>query len=172
MTSDEKKKSDTIDIDILNELTNIETYELFRKKKSIREISKNLERSPITIGNHIKELENKEIIKEYGAQIDYEKLGYDITAIIELTISKGKMIEVENQISHMPNIFAVYDITGTYDALVLARFKKRNELSDLVKKINSNEFVIRTNTHLILNIIKEESNFRELLEYEKGKPKD
>ena len=77
------------------------------------------------------------------------------------------MIEVEEEISVLPNIFAVYDITGTYDALLLARFKTRGELNDLVKKINLNEFVIRTNTHLILNVKKEESNLNKLLDYEK-----
>ena len=134
-----------------------------RENKS--NIATHLGKSPNTIKAHIEALESEKIIKAYGVQIDYEKLGYEIIAIIELTISKGKMIEVEREISRLPNIFAVYDITGTYDALLLARFKKRNELSDLVKEINSNEFVIRTNTHLILNVIKEESNFNELLRF-------
>ncbi len=133
-----------------------------RKTKSY--LAEKLKKSPNTIKAHIEGLNEENIIKNYGVQIDYEKLGYEIMAVIELTISKGKMIDVEKQISDNPNIFAVYDITGTYDALVLARFKKRSELSDLIKKINSNEFVIRTNTHLILNVIKEESNFNELLD--------
>ncbi len=128
-----------------------------------------LTKSPNTIKAHIKTLEEEKIIKGYGAQIDYEKIGYEIMAVIELTISKGKMIEVEEEISSLPQIFAVYDITGTYDALLLARFKKRSELSELIKNINSNEFVIRTNTHLILNVIKEDSNLKEMLEYEKEK---
>ena len=124
-----------------------------------------LKRSPNTIKAHIEALEKEKIIKGYGVHIDYEKLGYEIMAVIELTISKGKMIEVEKELSLLPHIFAVYDITGTYDALLLARFKKRSELSDLIKKINSNEYVIRTNTHLILNVIKEEDNINELLDY-------
>lgn len=141
-----------------------------RRTKSF--LAEQLKKSPNTIKAHIETLEKENIIKNYGVQIDYEKLGYDIMAVIELTISKGKMIEVEKEISHLPNIFAVYDITGTYDALLIARFKTRSELSDLVKEINSNEFVIRTNTHLILNVIKEESNLKKVLDYEKETIKD
>ena len=156
----EKRKEEELDIEILRYLS-----EDGRNTKSF--LAEKLNKSPNTIKAHINALETEKIIKTYGVQIDYEKIGYDIMAVIELTISKGKMIEVEKQISDIPNVYAVYDITGTYDALLLARFKKRSELSDLIKKINSNEFVIRTNTHLILNVIKESSSFKDLIDNEK-----
>ena len=154
---EEKEDKEDLDLEILKCLS-----EDGRLTKSF--LADELKRSPNTIKAHIEALEKEKIIKSYGVQIDYEKLGYEIMAVIELTISKGKMIEVEKELSKFPHIFAVYDITGTYDALLLARFKKRSELSDLVKKINSNEFVIRTNTHLILNVIKEENNFEALMD--------
>ena len=119
-------------------------------------IAKELGKSHLTVKKHIDELEEKGIIKGYSMNIDFEKMGYDIIALIEITISKGKMLEVEQGIAKEPNIFAVYDLTGEYDAIVLARFKNRSELSQMVKKINSYEHVIRTNTHLILNVIKED----------------
>ena len=131
-------------------------------RSSHRSIAKELNKSHLTIKKHIEDLE-QDIIKGYGVQIDYEKLGYDIIALIEVTISKGKMLEVERGIAQNPHIFAVYDLTGEYDAIILARFKTRNELSELVKEINSYENVIRTNTHLILNVIKEGTNLAELM---------
>ena len=132
-----------------------------RENKS--EIAKKLSRSPNTIKKHINNLEKEEIITSYGASIDYEKLGYDFIALIELTISKGEMLRVEEEIANNPNVFAVYDITGTYDAVILARFKSRTELNKFVKKLNSSEFVVRTNTHLVLNVIKEGTNLAELI---------
>lgn len=138
-------------------------------RKSFREIGRELEKSPTTIANHIDELLEKEIIKNFSIEIDYDKLGYDIVALIELTISKGKMLEVEKAIAKFPNVFGVYDITGTYDALILARFKTRKDLSKIVKEINSKPYVEHTNTHLILNIIKEGTSFAELIEHEKKK---
>ena len=130
---------------------------------SYRELGNKLGRSPLTIKKHIDVLRNSGVIKSFGVQIDYEKLGYDFIALIELTISKGEMIKVEEQIGNEPNVFAVYDITGTYDAVILARFKTRQELNELVKKINSYEYVVRTNTHLVLNIVKEGTNFTNLI---------
>jgi len=128
-----------------------------------------LKKSPVTIKKHVEELEKKEIIKGYGVQLDLEKLGYNIIAIIEVTVSKGKMFEVEGKIAENPNVFAVYDITGTYDALVYARFKSRNELSAMIKKIHISPYVERTNTHIVLNVMKEEISLVKLLDKEKIK---
>ena len=132
-------------------------------RRSHRSIAEDLKISPITVKRHIDELEENKIIKNYSITINYEKLGYDFIALIELTISKGEMIKVEKQIGNEPNVFAVYDITGTYDAVILARFKTRQELNELVKKINSYEYIVRTNTHLVLNIVKEGTYFSDLI---------
>lgn len=132
-------------------------------KKTFNAIATDLGKSPITIKKHVEELEKNKVIKDYGAHIDYDKLGYNIIAVIELTVSKGKMLEIERNIGKNPNVFAVYDITGTYDALILARFKDRSELSDMIKEIHKSPEVERTNTHLILNVIKEQSTSKELI---------
>ncbi|MFX0138739.1 MAG: Lrp/AsnC family transcriptional regulator [Candidatus Hodarchaeota archaeon] len=135
-------------------------------RSSHRSIGVKLDKSHLTIKKHIDELEDYGIINGYIANIDYEKLGYDIIAIIELTISKGKMIDEEKKIAQIPNVFAVYDITGEFDALILARFKNREDLSKMIKKIHTSPYVERTNTHLVLNIIKDTSSLADLIEKE------
>ena len=76
------------------------------------------------------------------------------------------MFEVEEKIAKNPNVFGVYDITGTYDALILARFKTREELSKMIKEIHKSPNVESTNTHFVLNVIKEASSFINLIEKE------
>ena len=151
------KEIENVDLEILQKLSE-------DGRKSFRKVAKELDKSPVTITKHIDDLKEKGVIKGFSVNIDFEKLGYDIIALIEVTISKGKMLEVERDIADHPNIYGVYDVTGEYDAIILARFKTRNELSSLVKKINSYEYVVRTNTHLILNVIKEGTSFSDLME--------
>ena len=153
--------AEDIDLNILGILSE-------NSRENFNQIAKTLKKSPVTIKKHIEELEQQGIIKGYGIDIDFEKLGYDIIATIEITVSKGKMIEVETDIAENPNVFGVYDITGDYDALVLARFKTRMELSAMIKNLHSSPYVERTNTHIILNVIKEGSSFIDLLEKEKS----
>jgi DNA-binding Lrp family transcriptional regulator len=152
-----------LDIEILKKLTE-------DSRISLRQLAKELDvGSPVTIKKHVEDLEKNGVIIDYGAKINFEKLGYEIMAIIEITISKGKMFEVEEKIAENPNVFGVYDITGTYDALILARFKTRDELSKMIKEIHKSPNVERTNTHFVLNTIKEGISFAALKEKEKSK---
>ena len=124
---------------------------------SLRKIAKKADVSVATVMHHIKKLEKEGIIKKYTAKLDYERIGYDVEVIIEIRISKGKLFEVERKIAMHPNVFAVYDITGAFDALVLARFPTRRQMDNFLKKLQTYEFVERTETKLILNTIKEEN---------------
>jgi DNA-binding Lrp family transcriptional regulator len=124
---------------------------------SYRQIAKKVKVSPATVLSRIKQLEKNGIIKQYSALLDYAKLGYDIEVIIEVRIAKGKLFEVEKQIAHHANVFAVYDVTGDFDAMILARFPSRKKMDSFIKKLQTYDFVERTNTRMILNAIKEKS---------------
>jgi len=106
--------------------------------------------------NRIKIMENEKIIKGYTAILDHEKIGYELTAIIEITVSKGKLLEVEKEIAKFPNVCAVYDITGLTDAIIIAKFKKRQELSDFIKNLLATPNIEKTNTHVVLTTVKED----------------
>ncbi len=143
-----KMKIDKKDKEILNILVE-------NSKLSYRQIAKKVKVSVATALNRVKKLEEEKLIRNYTTIIDYEKAGYDIDVIIEVRISKGKLFEVEKKIANNPNIFAVYDVTGDFDAVILARFPNRRRMDTFLKKLQTFEFVERTQTKLILNTIKE-----------------
>jgi DNA-binding Lrp family transcriptional regulator len=91
--------------------------------------------------------------------LDHEKLGYDLTAIIEVTSVKGKIAEVEKHIAKFPNDCAVNDITGLTDMIVVAKFKNRTRLCNFVKKDLALPFVDKTNTHVVLISVKKDFRF-------------
>lgn len=88
--------------------------------------------------------------------LDHEKLGYELTVVSEVTVSKGRLLEMENEIARLPNVCCVYDVTGLIDALVVAKFKNREELGNFTKRLLALPFVERTNTHVVLTTIKED----------------
>jgi DNA-binding Lrp family transcriptional regulator len=126
---------------------------------SYRKIAEEIGVSPPTVLTRMQRLESNHVIKSYSAVLDHEKLGYDLTAIIELTAVKGKITEVEKHISRFPNVCAVYDITGLTDMIIVAKFRNRKDLSDFVKKDLSLPFVDRTNSHIVLVTVKEDFRF-------------
>jgi DNA-binding Lrp family transcriptional regulator len=126
---------------------------------SYRKIAEEIGVSPPTVLTRIQRLENNHVIKSYSAVLDHEKLGYDLTAIIELSTVKSKITEVEKHISRFPNVCAVYYITGLTDMIIVAKFRNRKDLSDFVKKDLSLPFVDRTNSHIVLVTVKEDFRF-------------
>ena len=144
-----KQFFDEIDKKIVNEY-------LQDSRLSYREIAKRLGLAVGTIMTRTKKLELQGIIKDYTVILDHNKLGYDLTAITEITVSKGKLIEMEKEIAKMKVTCAVYDVTGNNDAIIIAKFKNRQELNQFTKKLLSMPFVERTNTHIVLDTIKED----------------
>ena len=109
-----------------------------------------------TVSNHLKSLEKKNIIRGYLPDINPEKVGFTLTSTINLRIAKGKIMEVQASIAKHPRVYAVYDITGEWDSLVLARFKDREEMDQFIKTVLSQKNIERTSTSLVLNNVKEE----------------
>jgi len=123
---------------------------------SSRQISKKSGVSVGTVLTRMKKMEAEGIVRGYTAIVDHEKLGYQLTALTELTVSKGRLLEVENEIARMPNVCCVYDVTGLTDAFVVAKFKNREDLSAFAKRLLALPYVERTNTHVVLTTIKED----------------
>ena len=124
-------------------------------KFSLRESAKKVGVSVVTVLKRVILLEKEKIIRAYTTELDYELLGYDVHAIISIRIAKGKLFEVEKKIAIDSHVFAVYDVTGDVDCVLVTKFKTRKDLDRFLKKMQSYDFVERTETKLILNTIKE-----------------
>jgi DNA-binding Lrp family transcriptional regulator len=123
---------------------------------SYRELAASLGVSTSTVGARVSKLEGGGALRGYSGLVDFEKLGYAITAITEILVSKGKLLEMENEIAKLPGVCAVYDVTGEIDGIVIAKFKDREELSRFTKGLLTMPFVDRANTHVVLTTVKED----------------
>ena len=125
-------------------------------RASQRELARTVGVAQGTITNRLKRLENNGVIKGYSVVLDPESVGWGMTIMAGLRIEKGKMIPVQTVISSDPRVFAVYDVTGDWDSMVLARVKNRADLDDLTKTDFTLEGVTRSFTHVVLNTVKED----------------
>lgn len=140
---------DEIDRKILAEL-------LINSNRSNRELARAIGVSAATVINHIQRLESAGVITDYSVMLDFERLGYELTVIMTVTVNRGKLLETQREIAKLPYVCAVYDVTGQVDSIVIAKFKNRRELSEFPKDLLAMEYVERTNTHVVLNTVKED----------------
>lgn len=109
-----------------------------------------------TITNRLRRLEDLGVIKGYTVLLEPESIGWTMTVITGLRIEKGSMINVQQNIAADPRVFAVYDVTGDYDSMVLARVQSRKDLDDLTKTVFTLKGVQRSFTQVVLNTVKED----------------
>ena len=140
---------DNIDRSIIEELER-------DSRTSQRKLASKIGVAQGTITNRMQRLEKEGIIKGYGVRLDAESVGWGMTIMAGLRIEKGRMIEVQEKISSDPRVFTVYDTTGDWDSMVLARVKDRSDLDDLTKSVFTLEGVVRSFTHVVLNTVKED----------------
>ncbi len=123
---------------------------------SLRSIARELRLSPATVHERIQKLLARGIIKGFTVIVDYKKLGYDVTALIMISVEGKYITEIETWLAQQPEIVAVYDITGEFDVAVIAKTRNMSELNKLVKRILKHPHVKRTVTSIAFNVVKED----------------
>jgi len=123
---------------------------------SSRQIAKKVGVSVGTVLSRIKKMEEDGLIKGYFVLVDHEKLGFELTVVMEITVSKGRLVEMETEIAKISNVCCVYDVTGLTDAFLIAKFKSREELGKFTKRLLALPYIERTNTHVVLTTVKED----------------
>jgi len=142
-------KIDDLDVAILRRLNE-------DARRSYRDIAKGLGVSISTVSNRVKRLEADRVITGYVPVVDPKRIGFDVIAVVGVTISRGKLLEVQRRIGKDERVFGVYDVTGEWDSVIMVRFKSTRELDTFIKKLVAMENVERTYTQVVLNIVKEE----------------
>jgi Lrp/AsnC family transcriptional regulator for asnA, asnC and gidA len=120
-----------------------------------REIASRAQTTVGTVHNRIKKLRESGVIKRFLPEVDAQKLGFGICALIELKIAGGHLLEVQQELSRDPHIVAVYDVTGEMDTVFIGKFHDTPDLDHFVKGTLQHKFVKETRTRLVLNVVKE-----------------
>ena len=137
---------DEIDLKILSIL-------MHDAKKTYAEIGKELFISGGTVHVRIKKLMDAEVILNSQLKVDYNKLGYDITAFLGIYLEKSNFYdEVSKELGDIPEILEAHYTTGVYSifAKIICRDTDhlRSIISDKIQRIGG---VQRTETFISLH---------------------
>ncbi len=120
------------------------------------ELGRMLGISPSTVYMRVKRLKEKGIIKRIIAEVNSEILGYKLRSLIFLTVDVKKYNKVIEELSKLPQVKVIYDITGEWTFALEVLAKDHIELSDLLDRIGSIDGVQQTSTAVVLRVIKED----------------
>ena len=125
---------------------------------SYRQIAKQLGVHPTTLIQRVKALETKGVINGYRANVDYMRMGYEFMGMVQIYV-EGNILGVQESIKKLDQVISVMDVTGDCDSIAWIACRSREEFSNVVKNILLIKGVKKTNTSMILNLIKDPFDF-------------
>lgn len=129
-------------------------------RASLRSLSEELDVSVTTVSNHLSDLEDQGIIQGYTPKIDYDEIGYDVTAILQLKVEGSALIEVTETLSNHHQMVSVYETTGDHDIIAVGKFRDTDDMNDTIKELLTDPEIKESNTSVVLNAAKEHEQFK------------
>ena len=100
------------------------------------------------VSARIERLEKEEIIEGYEVKINQLKLGYHITAFINLEVAPVQKPEFYPFIKSCPNVVECNCVTGTYSMLLKVAFQSTMELDVFIGEVQKYG---KTNTQIVFS---------------------
>lgn len=148
---------DETDLKILDEL---------RKdgRASFSDIADTLGVATSTVTGRFQKLQERGILTGFTPEIDYEELGFDLTAMIAITAEAEMIEQTAEKLEANERVISFFEVTGKTDMIVISRFIDRKDMNSFLKEIQQTEGVRSTETNVILTppTIDDNIDFREL----------
>ena len=128
-------------------------------RASLRSLAEDLDVSVTTVSNHLSDLEDQGVIEGYTPRIDYDAVGYDVTAIIQLQVEGNALPDVTETLREHRQMISVYEVTGDYDVIAIGKFTDTDEMNDNIKQLLTDPDIKASNTSVVLNAVSENKQF-------------
>lgn len=102
-------------------------------------------------------LESRGVITGYGARLDYDALGYDVTAVFQLTVDGDGLDDVVDRLDDLSDLRAVYEVTGGHDVVAIGTFRNTDEMNGRIKELLTDPAIRSVDTSVVLNTVKTDS---------------
>lgn len=142
---------DQMDLDIIEELKS-------DGRASFSEIADSLGVANSTVTGRFQKLKKKGIITGFRPKIDYEKLGFELTAMINIKAEADKILQTVEKLESKTKVISFFEVTGDTDMIIVTRFLDRKDMNSFLKELQQTEGIKSTETHVILTEPKLEDN--------------
>jgi DNA-binding Lrp family transcriptional regulator len=145
---------DTDDIDrrIVNAL-------LGNGRASARDVAADIGVAATTVSKRLRELESGGVIEGYVPSVDYDALGYDVTAVFQLSVDGDGLGSVVDALRAEDSMIGVYEVTGPHDVVAIGKFPGTDAMNEKIKDLLTDADVTAANTSVVLDVVREYEQF-------------
>ena len=128
-------------------------------RASLRSLAEQLDVSVTTVSNHLRDLEEQGVIEGYTPRVNYDALGYDVTAIIQLKVEGSSLPDITERMRDQKQMISVYEVTGDYDVIAIGKFRDTDGMNAQIKELLTDADIRESNTSVVLNAVEENEQF-------------
>jgi len=128
-------------------------------RASLRSLAEELDVSVTTISNHLSDLEEQGVIRGYTPVVDYDELGYDVTAILQLKVQGAELSALTDRLQEHKQMISVYEVTGEFDVIAIGKFLDTDDMDNTIKQLLDDDAVNESNTSVVLDVVTENEQF-------------
>jgi DNA-binding Lrp family transcriptional regulator len=128
-------------------------------RASLRSLAEDLDVSVTTVSNHLRDLEDEGVVEGYTPIVNYDALGYDVTAIIQLKVEGSALPEITERLKDQNQMISVYEVTGDYDIIAIGKFTDTDGMNQQIKALLTDADIRESNTSVVLNAVVENEQF-------------
>ena len=122
------------------------------------ELAKRISLSPPATHARVRRLSDAGYIAGYAAILDKEKLGYDLTCFVSVSLQLHRVEGLEEfraSVLNFPEVLECHHVTGDFDFLLKVVVRNRKDLERFVlQELTPVPGVARINTSLVLSEVK------------------
>ncbi|KDE58781.1 AsnC family transcriptional regulator [Halostagnicola sp. A56] len=128
-------------------------------RASLRSLAEELDVSVTTVSNHLSDLEEQDVIDGYTPRVDYDAVGYDVTAVIQLKVEGNALPDITETLRDHKQMTSVYEVTGDYDVIAIGKFVDTDGMNEQIKALLTDPDIKASNTSVVLNSVSENEQF-------------
>lgn len=121
-----------------------------------RKLSVEVDVSIPTIYSHVKNLEERGIIKNFTIGIDYKKLGKKICALLGLNVPTAKVQDLVKALANRKEVYEIYITNGSSNVILKVRVEDLDILKGFIQEISSKEDIHSYQIFIVMDSILDE----------------
>lgn len=137
------KPVDEVDLKILKLLSQ-------NAKASFAELGEHVNLTAPAVHGRVKKLENMGIIKRYGVEIDFSRVGLPVIAFIRVQIGKARCRDAGKKLLTFPEVEECHAVAGEDDMLLKTRTATPLDLQNLLDKLKTQGLIETSVSILVL----------------------
>jgi len=140
--------------------TDIKIIDYLREdgRASFSEIADDIGLATSTVAGRVQKLEEKGVITGFRPVIDYEELGFELTAMIDIRAESQKIVETAEKLKQNERVISFFEVTGETDMIIISRFADREDMNSFLKTLQSTDGIKSTETNVVLTEPRFEDN--------------